>query len=388
MWIPLGYHHHSFTAVQRRYHTNVRELLASALTTLRFSHLLRDCHIISWVDHSNLLYLSRSENPRLLRIALMLIGAGFNVTFAYTPGAGMHLPDTLSRGLVGPVAPLSKRPVMPDPSASSLPLVAAAVALSVADPAAVPVPDSPRPSATAAPTAPLPAATAAPASDYGLPFFPSDIVVPGLPPNTHPIVHAVVHAQQSMPASARRDVLSREHASEKRLGSVMTLYIASRLHVPAQLEATAIQQAYLAAVHLPVCASAADMIERLRGSVKVCWDSMSADASRFCASCGRCQHAAAGSRPVAVGRMSPFLYPAPNHTLLIDFFGPLPVCRRASPLDPTGAVHDYTYIISLVDGFSRFALFLPSTHKSAAAAIAAFLLVHILRHPSLCALRR
>jgi hypothetical protein len=98
---------------------------------------------------------------------------------------------------------------------------------------------------------------------------------------------------------------------------------------------------------------------------------MVADAERYVASCGRCQHVAAGTRVFPVGRMTPFLYPAPNHTLFIDFFGPLPICSRASPLDTTGAKHDYEYIITLVDGYSRFAIFLPSTHKSAAAAVAA-----------------
>ena len=173
-----------------------------------------------------------------------------------------------------------------------------------------------------------------------------------------------------MSGNARLTLLKREHASEKRLGSVQTLYIAGRLYVPPA--ATAVHQAYLSSVHDPVCANPVDMIERLRDRVKVCWDSMSSDAMRYFKSCGRCQHVAAGTHPAPVGRMNQFLYPAPNHTLLMDFYGYLPSCKRASPLDPTCAEHEYLYIITLVDAYSRYAIFLPSTHKSAAAAIAAY----------------
>jgi hypothetical protein len=359
-WEPLGYFHHTFTAVQRRYSTNVREFLALALLILRFGGLLRDCRVIGWVDHSNLLYLSKSENPRLLRIALLLRGAGFDPALAYEPGVRCQLPDTLSR------CTLERSVSAPAGVTPDLAAVALVVAMAAQDTAATPEPPivSHAPPSGPAPAAALPAGWTS--LDQAAPPL-----VAGLPANTHSLVHAVVRAQQSMSAAARKAFLQREHAAEKRLGDVPTLYVSSRLFVPPQ--AVAEQRAYLAAVHEPVHVSTpADMVERLRDRVKVYWDSMMADAERYYKSCGRCQHVAAGTRPSAVGRMSPFLYPVPNHTLLVDFFGPLDSCERASPLDPTGAKHEYKYIITLVDGYSRFALFLPSTHKSAAAATAAF----------------
>lgn len=193
--------------------------------------------------------------------------------------------------------------------------------------------------------------------------------VPGLPANTHRAVHAAICAQLELSASARAKFLQRDHAAEKRLGSVQALFLASRLYIPPA--ATSVQQAYLSCVHYPAHGSPRDMLERLR-SAKVTWDAMSGDAERFCRTCGYCQHVAAGTQPLRVGRMTQFLYAAPNDTLLIDFFGPLPECMRPSPFDPTGAKHPYQYIVTLVDGYSRLVLFLPTTHKSAAAAIVAF----------------
>ena len=122
-----------------------------------------------------------------------------------------------------------------------------------------------------------------------------------------------------MSAHARSTFLKREHAAEKRLGTVSVLFLASRLYVPPS--AVDVQQAYLSYVHLPVHIAPHDMITRLRGA-KVTWDSLPGDAERFYGTCGYCQHVAAGTKPVAVGRMKQHLYSAPNDTLLIDFFRP------------------------------------------------------------------
>jgi hypothetical protein len=428
-WVPLGFFHHTFTAAQRKYSVNEREFLALALTALRYCHMLRGHRVIGWVDHHNLLYLSKSENPRLLRIALMLISAGLNMSLLYEPGVRCHLSDTLSRNTVlSSSSTVDPPPVraMPPPAASDLAFLAVSAALAAELPPVSSQPPNVAASgtvtdatadvqlaaasrATTSVTA-LPAPETAPATDS--PASAADntavdllaaaaatvtispvpeprpgslspsaydpraafkslpaVTVPGLPQNVHLAVHMVVSAQLRMPGTARSAFLKREHTAEKRLGTVPVLFLASRIYVPPS--AVDIQQAYLACVHYPAHAQAHDMEERLR-SAKVSWDSMSSDAKRYCRTCGYCQHVAAGTQPIPVGRMKQFLYAAPNDTLLIDFFGPLSECNRPSPFDPTGAKHPYTYIITLVDGYSRLALFLPSVQKSAAAAISAF----------------
>jgi len=201
---------------------------------------------------------------------------------------------------------------------------------------------------------PLDVAPSDVASDlHAVSFIPSvDIIaaipyanVLGLPANVHPIVHSVIAAQQSLSSSDRATFLKRDHASELRLGTVSALYIAGRLFIPSS--AKALHTAYVSAVHDIVCASALDMVERLRNSVKVFWDSMFADAEAYRKSCGRCQHVAAGHRPVSVGRMQQFLYSAPNDTLFMDIYGPLVDCRRRNPLDLTGSEHVYRYLFTL-----------------------------------------
>ena len=366
-WLPLGFYHHTFTATQRRYSTNVREFLALALLMLRYSHMLRDCNVIGWIDHSNLLFVSRSENPRILRIALMILGAGLNVSLMYEPGYRFFTPDALSRSAM----------CAPSADANAPDLALSAVALALASLSESGRVSPPLPAAESA-VAEQPAS----ASDPVFGVDPSTVStwphlvklpacsVSGLPANVHLVVHHVVSAQQSLSAAARAAFLKRDYASEKRLGSVMVLLLAGRLFVPAS--AALAQLVYLSSVHDAYHSTAADMISRLRLGAKVQWDSMVADAERYCASCGSCQHVAAGVKPLAVGRMTSFLYPRPNHTLLIDFFGPLDECVGASPFDATGTKLEYRYIITLVDGYSRFALFIPSTHKSAAAAAAAF----------------
>ena len=283
----------------------------------------------------------------------------------------MLLPDTLSRNPMSHTPERAEVTLMSAPTiqvvinADSAPATTAAVPhpsatgteLRVPHPSVLPAADTP-PSTT---TAGLPAPSPVSAADPLL-----STTIAGLPANTHPIVHTFIYEQQHMSAGARAEILRRAHAYEKRLGDVQALYIAGRLYIPAG--SSDIHRYYLNAVHCIAHASDIDMVVRLRNRVKVCWDSMAADAARFYASCGQCQHGAAGSRPMPVGRMSPFLYPHPNRTYFVDFFGPLPPCKRASPLDPTGAVHEYLYLVSLVDGNSRFALYLRSTHKSAAVA--------------------
>jgi len=73
VWAAIGFYYHTFTATQSRYPTNVLEYLAHALTMLRYSHFLRDCNVICWSDHYHLLYDDRSDNPKILRISLMLL---------------------------------------------------------------------------------------------------------------------------------------------------------------------------------------------------------------------------------------------------------------------------------------------------------------------------
>jgi len=201
--------------------------------------------------------------------------------------------------------------------------------------------------------------------------------VPGLPANVHPAVHAVVAAQQTLSAAARAAFLARDHASERRLGSVSVLFMASRLFIPAH--ATVLQFVFLAVVHdaddritQTAHPTPRDILERLRNGVKVHWDSMAADAERHYKTCGRCQHVAAGTQPVKVGRLGQFLYAAPNHVVYIDIIGELPTCKRRNPLDPTGVLQEYKYLFILVDAYSRMTLGVPATHKSADAAVACF----------------
>ena len=201
--------------------------------------------------------------------------------------------------------------------------------------------------------------------------------MPGLPAHVHPAVHAVVAAQQTLSATARAAFLAREHASEKRLGSVSVLFMSSRLFIPAH--ATVLHFVFLAVVHdaddritQTAHPTPRDMLERLRNGVKVHWDSMAADAEHHYRTCGRCQHVAAGSQPVKVGRMGQFLYAAPNHVVYIDIIGELPSCKRRNPLDPTGMLQEYRYLFILVDAYSRLALGVPATHKSSDAAVASY----------------
>ena len=385
-WVPLGFFHHAFSAVQRRYSTNVRELLALALLVLRYAHLLRGCRVVGWVDHHNLLHLCRSENPRLLRIGLTLLAHDLDLGLMYDPGFRATLPDTLSRsGVARPRAVQQPRDSRPLVHAAEVPDIAF-VALSIALAASAAPADAPSPSAPPAAdvSAPAPHSDAAARSgvtgcaalprissptERALARVPAASVV-GLPAHAHPIVHAVVAAQQALSAGARRAFLDRDYASEKRLGEVQVLLLADRLFVPSA--ATEVQQAYLSAVHDTAHPGAITMVERLRDRIRVVWDSLTPDATRYVRSCGECQHVAAGTRPAAVGRMTPYLYLERNDTLLIDFYGPLPVCRRAFPLDTSGTVHSYAYIVTLVDGYSRFVVFLPATNKSADTAVAAF----------------
>ena len=376
----IAFFYHLFNATQQKYSTNLREFLGLTLNMLRYRHILRNCRVIGWVDHQNLLYLSRSDNQRLLRMSLTALGAGIHFSLMYEPGVRMYLEDALSRATLysaisaSPDIPQSP-PVMSQSSSipaafvtlahKSAPLDTAAVpssnSTSVIDPAAAP-------SSSNFDSMPALASIGTPPVESWT--NPSPIVL-GLPQNLHPLLHSVVAAQQSMTSVERATFLKREHAAELRLGTVPVLYISRRIYVPSS--AKAIHQAYVAAVHDIVCASATDMVERLRNNVKVTWDTMAADAQAYRKSCGRCQHAAAGSQPNAVGSMQSFLYSAPNDTVFMDIYGPLPECERASPLDPTGTVLVYRYIFTLTDAYSRFTIFLPSTHKNAKAAIAAYL---------------
>jgi hypothetical protein len=366
-WYDIAFFYHQFNAIQQRYHTNLREFLGFAMNVLRYRHMLAGLRVIGWVDHQNLLYLTRSDNQRLLRIALSLVGAGIDFCLIYEPTFRFHLVDALSRAVQN--SSISSMPIH-SAAASDDAVVAPPMALATLVPPAV------------APVAADPALDVAPpdvASDlHAVSFIPSvDIIaaipyanVLGLPANVHPIVHSVIAAQQSLSSSDRATFLKRDHASELRLGTVSALYIAGRLFIPSS--AKALHTAYVSAVHDIVCASALDMVERLRNSVKVFWDSMFADAEAYRKSCGRCQHVAAGHRPVSVGRMQQFLYSAPNDTLFVDIYGPLVDCRRRNPLDLTGSEHVYRYLFTLTDGYSRFTIFLPSTDKSASAAVAAY----------------
>ena len=285
----------------------------------------------------------------MLRIALTIMGTGLNVSLMYEPQFRFQIPDTLSRAEL-----FSDSDVVSD--APELAFVSL---------------DLPAPVASLGAVSPSePAPLASPETAESSVFSQFTVVVPGLPPNVHPLVHAVVSAQLALSSSARTTFLKRDHASEKRLGTVQLLLLAGRLFVPKS--AVAVHQAYLFAMHSRAHAHHLDMLSRLRDHVKVCWDSMASDAERYYKSCGRCQHVAAGSSPVSVGRMTQHLYGAPNDVVFLDFYGALSPCHMVAPWDPSCAPHTYLYIVTLVDAYSRFTVWLPSTHKSAEAAIAAF----------------
>ena len=375
-WYDIAFFYHQFNAVQRRYHTNLREFLGLAMNILRYRHMLAGLRVVGWIDHQNLLYLSRSDNQRLLRIALSLVGAGVDVSLMYEPSFRFHLVDALSRATLcssissSPAHSVAARSTVSDAVSSPLALATLSRSASVS-----PAVASPQESADVS-APPVPSECS---SDlHAVPFIPSvDIIaaipyaqVLGLPANVHPIVHSVIAAQQALSPADRVKFLKRENASELRLGSVPCLYLSGRLFIPSS--AKAIHTAYVSAVHDIVCASSLDMVERLRNNVKVFWDSMFADAEAYRKSCGRCQHVTAGQHPVSVGRMQQFLYSAPNDTLFMDIYGPLPDCRRRNPFDLTGHEHTYRYLFTLADGYSRFTIMLPSTDKSASAAVAAF----------------
>ena len=363
-WRDIGHYHHIFTAAQRKYSTNIREYLSLCLLVCRYANALRGHRVVGWCDHQNLLYLARSENPRLLRISLTIIGAGIDMSLLYDPGFRMQLEDHLSRAYVMPESnDTAVTSPVPDMAFLTLPVDAAPV-VDTSPSVSPAVPDAPSRVAGNSSSPSVPSASSVTPELL-------HTVVEGLPPNTHPLVHSVVASQQALSPAARAIFLNRPHAVEKRLGNVPTLYLSGRLFIPAN--ATAAKLEFLTSVHSLAHASDGDMTERLRDRVKVIWDSMAADTARFYRSCGHCQHVIAGSRPGAVGRMQPFLYPHPHHTLFIDFYGPLSPCEEAFVLDPTGTKHPYLYLISIVDGYSRFAIYLPSTHKSAAAAVAAYL---------------
>ena len=390
LWRDIAYFHHTFTAIQQRYSTIIREFLGLVLNMLRHKHLLRGCKVIGWCDHQNLMYLSKSDNDRILRLALTLLGAGIDCSILYDPDHRMVVCDTLSRISAQP-SPLSAVPSASSasPSQSLGPIASPVPAfLAVTRSASAALATSPAPAAMLTPEAsdiditadvsPAEVHDSEPLDLHACPFIPSiDIIrdipftkVTGLPPNVHPLVHSVIAAQQAMSPSDRAAFLKRPHAVEKRFGTVLTLYVSGRLYIPPS--ADAVRTAYLAAVHDIVCAREGDMLERLRNSVKVFWDSMAVDAAAYRKTCGRCQHASAGTQPVAVGTMQSHLYSAPNDTLFMDIYGPLQDCVRRSPFDLTGALHTYRYIFSLTDGYSRLTAWLPSTHKSAEAAVAAF----------------
>ena len=93
--LPVAFASRAFNATQQRWHTAEKETYGIVFSVLSFECFLRGAFFHILTDHKNLLWLFKSQVPKLQRWSLFLMEYDFDV--AHIPGTSNIVPDALSR---------------------------------------------------------------------------------------------------------------------------------------------------------------------------------------------------------------------------------------------------------------------------------------------------
>ncbi len=99
IWVPIAFLSHKFSDAAKKWATIVQECYSIIFSVLRWSSYLLGRHFYIYTDHKNLVYLSTSTIPKLVRWRLRLME--FSFTIIHIPGKDNVIADSLSR-LFGP----------------------------------------------------------------------------------------------------------------------------------------------------------------------------------------------------------------------------------------------------------------------------------------------
>jgi len=93
--IPIRFASRKFSATEKRWHTPHKEAFALYWGVMTFEYLLRDQKFIIKTDHKNLVFLSQSENKKVVRWKVAL--QAFDADIEYIEGPSNVVADALSR---------------------------------------------------------------------------------------------------------------------------------------------------------------------------------------------------------------------------------------------------------------------------------------------------
>jgi hypothetical protein len=93
--VPIAFVSKAFNETQLHYPTYEKELLAVIYSLGKLRHYLQGTHFFLQVDHRNILFLEKSENPKILRWRDFL--RSFDFTIEHIPGTSNGVADCLSR---------------------------------------------------------------------------------------------------------------------------------------------------------------------------------------------------------------------------------------------------------------------------------------------------
>jgi len=319
---PCAYFSHRFTAAEMKYNTSEREALAMVLAINRFKQWLQFARFTVQTDHANLQWMVASTNDRVRRWASTLSTYDFSLEFL--PGKLNTVADALSR--VG----------LPAPAPESVAAMAASVSFSL----------------TAAPSLKSVSATLAVLS-AALPVAPltSLTMAAGMAPSTPSLeldlLRRVAAAQQAAPAAEQAAWASNELFHRERRSGVNVWCLQANLWLPSA--ATDVKRELLTFAHDTSGHGGVRRTLKRFHDACIAWSGMHRDIETFVRSCTSCQRAKA---PVAMPRQAhlhPITASHPFDLVVADYFGPMPTAEGGPP----------TYILTIVDKFTRFIRFYP-----------------------------
>jgi len=380
---PIGFYSRKFTGAEERWGTTDREGIAIVDCLRRFSKsfLHPSRQFILETDHANLVYMRDSSNPRVQRWAINM--AGYDMMIRHLPGSSNVVADALSRqgfeasggddadddasdGALDDDQPVVQLVVSSVTAARAQRREARAAKAAPVEAAAAPPAPARAASGSAlagAASGPLtetssPAAAAAAADVADM-----DEAVPA-PPVTV-FRDRIVEAQNDPTRSAQREAWDRDPSvtathlpATATSGARKEYRQAGALLVP--VDATALIGELLHAAHDGMGHSDANRTYRHLRNIGVRWPGMAKGATAHASECTICARLRGPPAPPGdVGKMGDRFTPsAPWQAVNIDYAGPFNVGKSKS------------YVLVIVDMFTRYTVLIPITTADAASTVA------------------